>query len=1636
MEELKTAHVSSHPFATLGFTALASTHGHDDDDDDAGVVATTKYLPASATTGGLCEEGEHEVCYRGRGLAWTTGGVVRQTLRLGGRIVDANWARFSTTTTTTTTTTSDDDDNKAAAAAATTTTAAAAVAGNPSSASPPVLCVLTEDSFVSYSGGEADAIALPSPASKIWPLSSGVLLQGRKTRSTTTTTTTTSCLWFLGSGLSELTELEVPGPEGGSVRFASGRGDAPYLVLFYESEGCHRVFRYEYRHEAHAPKSVPMLGLAQVDMLWASYQYPEPSSWIDLVGGHEAGGTRLHLLQRETNQLLAFDLPGGKAGEGVRESFSVPAVAATSVSSSSSSSASKPAGIVVLTPEISEIMLYFGDWCVCRVSLGPLQHQVADLMPYNLHNKFVAELGDGTRVCVPMRLEPYFQITKDAVSALEVALPKELYHEVYGAFLASSRGLPLGSLEEEWECFLSSFSELVESKDDGEATGEGGKGSPSSDWDYLLESPHHEKLMRTGEFGAFLPESPDSVNQKPQSRLGGGARGTRKLSQTQLWLLLESLHALYEDYRLDITKWPYVGHLLSLLEWLSALIGSEADRYKRRYALDTSSGSGAPPRAAASGEGRYPADMYQALSCVLDSSDHDPWLPGLLKSESVRYLSWSRKILRLCLSIREYCYSCSARREDEKSNPSAVVQALIQDSWSLLDLQRLPFGLAIPVQEVVLHCRDNPELDWPGTVYMILNRQDLAANCLAVKGSLLNLPYSFGLFAEQSEEDDHKVEYNIKDSSVSASGTSVVTRGRDGEANDGMSGIDKDSTRLRFSHDLRLKEVRKALSSSCARPVQLPKGMDLSHPETNNVQQTKLYEMAMKTMALPVGRGAFSLSTLTPLPTEPFRIPDLTLSGTLPHQNNARITLDINNMMAQNMLDWPQFHNGVAAGLQLAKGQAQLTRTWIVYNKTAEPSNSHAGFLMALGLQGHLGCLSITDIYRYLSQEDDMTTIGVLLGVSAANIGNMDTTISKMLFLHIPARHPAHYPELELSSLIQAAALVGVGLLYLGSSHRIMTEVLLEEIVRKPNTDNWRDQEGYALAAGIGLGLVNLARGPSSTGLSDMDLEDRLCYFMNGGATYKFSSRMKAVSDNGGAGAASGSSAQVMEDNLINLNVTSPAAAYALGLMYLQTNDKTIASRFSNPESNFALDFVRPDFILLRILFRSLIMWDEVKAAPEWIQEQIPQFLRSAVSEDGSVLISSEDDSDLCDVDPHTIAQCHLYALTGASIALGVRYAGSANKDAKKILMDHMLKLLRFKSKSPDIAMVHTSMCNRANKPTLEQCICILALALSLVMAGTGDLETFKLLRGLHMRDNAKSGRMTYATSMSISLAIGFLFLGGGQLSFCTSPKAIAAILVSLFPHFPSSTTDNRSHLQALRHLYVLGTENRCMDAIDVESWREVRCTLEVEVEDAGGIYKYECLTPTILPESSKIKRIQVKGQDSRYWERPVKVTENADKEVEEYSNEVGSISIPPQRKRIYVKRKLGQSLVGRTFHGGSSLLEIVEKYTSDPHLLGFAEIYSEGEDKFSKAFSEVLYKCLAEDKPASLLPYISMHMMVDRQQSAGTASRCLSLQNMKVAHTFCSKLSMLLDGRPAVDHGFVRACWSKMRDNSGAEMV
>lgn len=75
-----------------------------------------------------------------------------------------------------------------------------------------------------------------------------------------------------------------------------------------------------------------------------------------------------------------------------------------------------------------------------------------------------------------------------------------------------------------------------------------------------------------------------------------------------------------------------------------------------------------------------------------------------------------------------------------------------------------------------------------------------------------------------------------------------------------------------------------------------------------------------------------------------------------------------------------------------------------------------------------------------------MTSIGLLLGVSAAKLGTMDMSVTRLLSIHVPALLPPTSTELDVPHNVQVAAVVGIGLVYQGTAHRHTAEVLLAEI--------------------------------------------------------------------------------------------------------------------------------------------------------------------------------------------------------------------------------------------------------------------------------------------------------------------------------------------------------------------------------------------------------------------------------------------------------------------------------------------------------------------------------------------------------------------------------------------------------------
>ena len=211
--------------------------------------------------------------------------------------------------------------------------------------------------------------------------------------------------------------------------------------------------------------------------------------------------------------------------------------------------------------------------------------------------------------------------------------------------------------------------------------------------------------------------------------------------------------------------------------------------------------------------------------------------------------------------------------------------------------------------------------------------------------------------------------------------------------------------------------------------------------------------------------------------------------------------------------------------------------------------------------------------------------------------------------------------------------------------------------------------------------------------------------------------------------------------------------------------------------------------------------------------------------------------------------------MAGACMSLGLRFAGTADKTAAATLREMTLRFVRLKSRA-GAGGDRSSLGAFIDRPTLETCVGVAAVALSCVMAGTGDLSTLRLLRRLRLRLDASAGPpgaggqgaaataaqdatsgsggvsgLSYGAHMAISTATGFLFLGGGARSFATDNGSVAALLIATYPRFPQNTGDQRCHLQAFRHLYALATRSRLLQTVDAATQRPVYAPVELVVK-------------------------------------------------------------------------------------------------------------------------------------------------------------------------------------------------------------
>ncbi|XP_008298246.1 anaphase-promoting complex subunit 1 [Stegastes partitus] len=1212
-------------------------------------------------------------------------------------------------------------------------------------------------------------------------------------------------------------------------------------------------------------------------------------------------------------------------------------------------------------------------------------------------NRVTLELSSGTMLRISIPEIATSELVRKCLQAIRFILPKDAAMKVLVKWynIYNAPGGP--SAHAEWNLFVTCFMTLMGYNTErlnwtrhlhfevplspviAAKKARPSDGGSDEDWDYLLGS-HYQRQMNSqpvcGPVDSSCTSNTLTSELEGLSSVSSPSSPSLKLDSSaplfpHIPALFYVLHLLYQELQLDELQRARASSLVCLLQQLARDLQLEeyVDLYWRDYpSLISGFTESCFIDQALIGQVQRPSFLRAEPPCVLswlssclrgEENQPFPYLPGICQRTRLLVLSYALYIIgnenATSTDVSKYLVKLSAGQKSGANEPhfrrqssvkvkfsseslaEQLVVWLTSQGFTLKDLESVPFGVALPIREAIYRCREQPCSDWSEEVCLLIGRQDLTkqAHKMTLAKSKASVGSGLSLEPPPTTEAD--------------------------EEEDGMSDIIQEVTGLIWSQDLRVQEVRRLLQSS--RPVrvsvvQLPEVSDHEYIEE---KENKLLQLCQRTMALPVGRGLFTLFSYHPVPTEPLPVPKLNLTGRAPPRNTM-VDLNSGNIdVPPNMTSWPSFHNGVAAGLKIAPA-SQVDSAWIAYNKPKSPelANEYAGFLMALGLNGHLTKLATLNIHDYLTKGHEMTSIGLLLGVSSAKLGTMDMSITRLLSIHIPALLPPTSTELDVPHNVQVAAVIGIGLVYQGTGHRHNAEVLLSEIGRPPGPEMeyCTDRESYSLAAGLALGMVCLGHGSNLIGMTDLNVPEQLYQYMVGGhrRAQAGANRERHKSP----------SYQIKEGDTINVDVTCPGATLALAMIYLKTNNRSIADWLKPPDTWFLLDFIKPEFLLLRTLARCIIMWDEILPNTEWVKSNIPQIMRGTFD-------PSED------INMETMAQAQDYITAGACMALGLRFAGSANSDAFDCLYEFARTFMKIMSFA-GTAAVQTGYYN------LQTGLSMILLAMSMVMSGTGNLKVLQLCRFFHKRTG---GEMNYGFHMAHHMALGLLFLGGGRYTLSTSNSAIAALLCALYPHFPAHSTDNRYHLQALRHLAVLAAEPRLLVPVDVDSLKPCYALLEVTYKETKWYDEttVELMAPTMLPELHLLKRVKVKGP--RYWELSVDLS----KETQHLK------SILSRDGVLYVKLRAGQLPYKDDPQGWKSLLattvnhrnsgvrafkpEAISTFTSEPALVSFAEFFCKTSDGMKHRedtlvlFSAMLYECVTQECPEMLPTYIAIEQAV-----------------------------------------------------------
>ncbi|KAH9056800.1 hypothetical protein EDB87DRAFT_1579082 [Lactarius vividus] len=1142
-----------------------------------------------------------------------------------------------------------------------------------------------------------------------------------------------------------------------------------------------------------------------------------------------------------------------------------------------------------------------------------------------IRSAVTVELLDGSVSRVSIDFTPKDLLTRQCLEVLALTLPADWYFGLHLTFTDAWRSRRLScDPEVEFESFKSSLTTILQVEPYQKCLTE------NNPWERLSCSASYTRLEDDLVLSGLRlpprpPPNPPSTPKRPHALLAP---------------VLNALHMLGEDLRLMVHRHDDVHRLAELICLVANVIRPEMgvssvsrNSTRRTLLLNMLVGSSfVDDRLPV-----WPPDMTAMFYGRINNPDWKlPWYDNRkLASQFKLSPSYAYGRLEPLAYMRQLTliYRCLADKtvEDSRKRAENAMHLMVSHQIGLAFFNLLPLGLAAPLREAARSCQLAPGQDWPAAAYEFVGRNDLAEGAGANLSNLNATGYR--PVKEFLGNRKRPVIRSLVHQAASAA-TGEVNAGSGVELN-----ID-DFTRIRFGQDKRLDEVARMLRSS-----EVPTVRMIERPEL----RTTSSGLQNGTLALPLGRAMFTFGSVPTVTREAYAIPKIEFSIHIQPQN---ITIAPEpNKIPVDSLNWGDFHNGVAAALRISPSSNVIESSWIKFNRPSELTPEHAGFLYGLGLTGHLREMLTWHTFGYLTPKHDLTSIGILLGLSAANVGSGNRHVTKLIAVHTPALLPTPTIDLNVPLITQAAGLVGLGLLYMGSKNRRMAEVCLKQISRndltQPDLSN-EHREAYAMAAALAFGMVTLGGGSVVPVPADEALVSELRILIHGEApSHMRTRRTRAAFD---------------------INLTSPAATIALGLMYLRTESQEVADILTIPDTVMALNHIPPNFLLLRTLARNLILWDRITPTREWVDAQLPTYIAKEL--DGRAQRKTSDDA---------IDLAFYNIVAGCCFAIALKYAGTAREEPYLLLINYYDTFSR---------LAYTN--------------------------GTGEINCLRRLRySFGMYNQA----MRYGTHMATHMSLGLLFLGGGRYTLGSSDAAIACLVACLL---------SPSYLQALRHLWVLSVEPRCLISRDVDTKEIVYLPIKIKVKEGAEVEMAQLISPTLIPDFDRVLSIRV--DTPRYWPFYLDLANvRRHKEsllrsqtiyVKRRTAFLSYLEDPKGSRSLFVRSGSSSGdaatldfprLTDTKAHPAGDLNQFISSFSNDPFFLAFADHLCRNgsemgpEQVFNAYCRASLLDSILQDKPQTL----QSHLLLYRYRTMKPSSRYfhLRLQDLRFAVDFYSKV-------------------------------